>query len=128
MFGISLTGLTFAKNHYFIKNMFNISLHLATYTLISFKLGMMIDMANLYILVSVWLTLTFAKSRYFIKNMFSIGLHLATYELISFKLGMMIEMANLYILILVWVTLIFSEGHRVMKKLENVHSFCCKMA
>ena len=33
----------------FIKSMFNVGLHLATYTLISFKLGMMVDMANLYV-------------------------------------------------------------------------------
>ena len=63
---------------------------------------------------------------YFEKTLYKIGLCLDAYELIFFKLGMMIDMTKLYILIPVLMTLTVIQGHRVMKNLEPVQSFCCE--
>ena len=45
----------------FIKNRIKNGLHLYTYELISFKLGMMMGMTKLYILIPVGISLTFTQ-------------------------------------------------------------------
>ena len=54
--------------------------------------------------------------------------HLDAYEPFTFKLGMMVDMTDLYILISVWMSLTFTQGHRLMRTLELVKSFCWKVA
>ena len=38
------------------------------------------------------------------------------------------NMAELYILTPVWMILTFTQGHRIVRKLDFVQSFCCKVA
>ena len=58
----------------------------------------------------------------------NVDLRSDAYALIFFKLSMMVDMTTLYILISVLLNVTFTEGHRVMRNLELVQSFCCKVA
>ena len=60
--------------------------------------------------------------------MFMIGFHLDTYKTISFKLGMMIDMTIPLHADTSLNDLDFTQGHKVMRKLELVQPFCCKVA
>ena len=56
------------------------------------------------------------------------GLCLDICGVISFKLGTVIDITKLYCFIPVVMTLIFFQNHWVMRKLELVQSFGCKVA
>ena len=64
----------------------------------------------------------------FVRNLLSIGVHLGDYTPISFKRGMMINMTKLCMSMPGSMTMTFTQGHRIMRELELVQSFCCKGA
>ena len=53
---------------WFHSNNFNVGLHSDIYRLISFKLSMMIEMTECYILMAVWVTLTFIHGHIGMRN------------------------------------------------------------
>ena len=59
---------------------------------------------------------------------FNIGLHLDACVAFPFKLSVMIDTSKLYCLIPVLMILTFIQGQRVVRKLEHLQSFCCKVA
>ena len=64
----------------------------------------------------------------YIKYTFNIITCQDTHERICFKLCMMLDTTKLYSLIPVWMAFMFTQGHTVMRHLQLVHSFCCKVA
>ena len=76
--------------------------------------------------IYVFFFLVFFLVLKFCLNTFNTGLHLGACELISCKLDMKIDTNELYSLRLVWMSLTFVQGHRVIRNLEHLWSFCDK--
>ena len=56
------------ENPTYVKQHFYIGFYSGIYRLISFKLGVMIEITKLYIFILVWMTLTFIQGHSYIRN------------------------------------------------------------
>ena len=62
------------------------------------------------------------------KYTFYSGFCLDAFTPISLKFGMMTNAANFFRFMYIWMTMAFTQEHRVIRKLEHVKLFCCKVA